>query len=284
MTFLLQQICIYTPLALGAYLSISLMRIPNLAIESAFALGAIIGTLAAGLMTSGYSMFAVAIGAAFLAGSLTGISAALLHVRGYISHLLAGLITIGLVHGVLQHCAPTGQLLMPKFSPLSEYSLELGMLVVVGICISGLLELLNRQLGFACAVYGNNPNFLRHYKLHSSWVITWGLGLANGLSGISGFLVAQRNGFADSTMGSGIILLVLTMLILARTASRYTRILNPLVPLLGVGFYFVLQLALLKMGFDLRYFTAMQAVIIGLLLIASNKIAGKQEPDTELGV
>ncbi|MCL4379905.1 hypothetical protein M1466_00215 [Candidatus Dependentiae bacterium] len=283
MMFLLQQIAIYTPLAIAAYLSISLMRIPNLAIESAFSIGAITASLALSWSSSGYWSLLLALSVAFIAGSITGICAALLHLRGYISHLLAGLITIGLVHGFLQVIAPTGQLMITKVATITSTMTDNIAFIIMGCCIIATIAFLSTQLGYAIAIYGNNPIFLRHYRINTAWVVSWGLALANGLAGIAGFLIAYRNGFADSTMGNGIILLALTILVLAKAINKKTEM-HVLVPLLGTVAYFLLQFFLLKIGFDLRYFTAMQAFIIALILITNNRLQHKQEPDTDLGV
>lgn len=280
MNFLIAQIANYAPFALGAYLSISVMRIPNLAIESAVAVGAIAGALMASLLpalgiTGIWS-------AAFLAGGCTGLVAALLHTKGYISHLLAGLITIGLFHGIMQFLAPTGQVLFGQ-NLLASHSREI-YIAIASMFLVGLIHmLLQTQLGLACGIYGNNVNFLRHFKISTNWIVCAGLFISNGLAGLSGAFIAQANGFADALMGSGIILLGLTILVLGRihTFGKHVQI---TIPMLGAATYFSLQYILLKIGFDLRYFTAVQAAIIACILLMNNYSSNKQEPDMDLGV
>ena len=280
MNFLIAQIANYTPFALGAYLSISIMRIPNLAIESAVAFGAIAGaTTASAWPTLGITGIW---SAAFLAGGCTGLVAALLHARGYISHLLAGLITIGLFHGVMQFLAPTGQVLLGQ-GLLTSHSREIYIAIAAMLLVGIMHKLLQTQLGLACGIYGNNVNFLRHFKISTNWIVCAGMFISNGLAGLSGAFIAQANGFADASMGSGIILLGLTILVLGRILNIGKNF-QITIPIVGAATYFSLQYILLKIGFDLRYFTAVQAAIIACILLMNNYASNKQEPDTDLGV
>ena len=80
-------------------------------------------------------------------------------------------------------------------------------------------------------------------------------------------MIAQSNGFVDTTMGVGMPLLCISSLIIGKSLYRSEKTLQIFVPLLGVVGYFIIQTILLKLGFDLRYFTTIQAMIVAVLLL-----------------
>src|SRR5690606_13094646 len=118
------------------------------------------------------------------------------------------------------------------------------------------------------AVYGNNASFFSKYGISTNYVFMSGLILSNALAGFSGFLFAQSNGFAELNMGLGKALLCITALILGKAIVREKRPLNIAIPGLGLLAYFTIQQLLLKIGFNLKYFTMLQACIVLLILIS----------------
>ena len=137
-----------------------------------------------------------------------------------------------------------------------------------GIAISCLVIfyiLFRSKLGFCFAIYGENPNFFKHYNISSRFVVSSGIVLAHASAGLTGCLFALSNGFIDLTMNFGVVLLCLTALMLGSCFSSQNR---PSLrsPLFGVFLYYFLQQGLLKIGFDLKYFNAIQAGVFILFL------------------
>ena len=272
---IIEQGALYAPLILGAYLSLVLMKIPNLAIESAYIFGAIMAAKVT-LLTNGPSVPALlaAICAAGTGGMLVGLLAALLAERLAISPLLAAIITTGIFHGVAlfvlggTHCSLPGTHSSLRLVPcVAGYPDLCGIACIAGITIMMFIVFMKTKLGVSCALYGDNRTFLRHYRISTSYVVAAGLAASNALSGISGYLIAQSNSFVDTGMGAGLPLICLTALILGRSLMRTRAIITSIPPLCGLFFYFVLQHALLNTGFDLRYFMAVQALIVVVTLV-----------------
>ena len=84
------------------------------------------------------------------------------------------------------------------------------------------------------------------------------------------------------TMNYGIVLLAITSLMLGKVLFEKQQP-NLIAPFLGVGLFFVLQHALIKVGFSLRYFNAVQAVMILAIWIFSQRAKVRFSTD-HLGV
>ena len=208
-------------------------------------------------------------------------------------HLLSSIITFGIFYGVAQYIsgsyvslsAHTNPLI---FSALSRQYPELCALVLISCAVLVLaLFFFKTQLGYALAVFVNNARFFEHYKISTNFVFITGIAIANALAGLSGYIFAQSNGFIELGMGTGKILLCITALIMGR-AFTYTRARPTVkVPVLGALSYFLLQQLLLKIGFNLKYFTTLQAIVVLLLLIgayARNAQVGRASLNDQLGV
>jgi len=272
---ILEQVVLYMPLILGAYLSLVLMKIPNLAIESAYVFGAI-SAAKIGLAYGNSSLegLLIALLGATGGGMAVGLVAGLLSERAYVSPILAAIMTMGLFHGISQFVIGGTHITLPsEKSALNLLTYVEGYPELCSVGLSVFIITLfftffmRTQLGVSCALYGDNSSFLAQYRISTSYVVVAGLAVSNALAGISGYLVAQSNGFVDIGMGAGLPLLCLTALILGRSLIRSRSIISSVPPLCGLALYFMLQHFLLRVGFDLRYFMAVQALVVIVLLV-----------------
>jgi putative tryptophan/tyrosine transport system permease protein len=152
---------------------------------------------------------------------------------------------------------------------------ELPLLLVIGLCIIAMLIFLCRtQLCYAWAVFGSSPHFFRHYGISAHYVFVVGLCVSNALAGLTGYLFAQSTGFADINMGVSKTLFCITALMLGKTVCNTKKPIMPLIPIIGCILYFVMQQLLLKVGFNLKYFTAVQALLVLIILIVHARRAG----------
>jgi putative ABC transport system permease protein len=259
---ILEQALIALPLILGAYLTISLLKLPDFSIESAYLFGAVTAFLAKDLP------FPVVIASAICGGILVGIIVSFLNQILRIPFLLAAIVTNGLFHGITQYTLGSSVKSFSFAFPISEITFFL----IMAVCITILIGVMMRsQLGYSFAIYGNNPEFFGSHKLSGKYVIFFGVILGHGLAGLSGFLFAQSNGFVDLTMNYGIILLCLTALMVGKLFVRINYP-NILLPIVGVITFFVIQQILLRVGLNLKYFNALQAIfVLGVLLIGQRK-------------
>jgi len=258
---LLHQILLYVPLILGAYFSLSLMKVPDLSLESAYLFGAVFS--ATFPCQQGVTPFLIAL----LGGAVVGLTSSMLNKIGNIPFLLAAILTNGLFHGI-------SQILLGKamFSLSATTQSEFFILCVVSIVVLLVgFFLLKSHLGYSLAIYGNNPHFFKQHAVSDRYVVIGGIVIANSLAGLSGYLFCLSNGFVDLTIGFGIILLCITALVLGRAIVR-TNKQTILCPITGVCAYFVLQDFLVRTGFSLKYFNAFQALLVlGTLILLRKK-------------
>jgi len=270
----IEQSLIYLPLVFGAYISFSLLKISDLSLETAYLIGAFVGMtslshfgdypLWVGLMITIFS--------AMFGGMLVGCISSCITVYGKIPHLLSAIITYGLFHGIFQLCSPPYQSLILydnvlMLLPVSLQFPEIGALAIVCLIITGIcMNLLSTQLGHCFTIFGYNPYFFRHFNISTSYVFITGVMIANGLAGISGFLFAQTSNLVELNMGIGKSLFCITVLILGRSviSNKKSTVLSPMI---GVVSYFVLQQFLLKIGFNLKYFTMIQSFLVLLIIL-----------------
>jgi putative ABC transport system permease protein len=287
---IIEQCLMHVPLLLGAYITISLMKVPDLSIESAYVSGAIIGayvvTCSSALPVS--VQLPLVIVASLLGGAIVGMTSSMLTQYAGLPHLLSSIITFGVFYGINQLIAGSYISLSAYQNPLLSNGIErhpeMVALALIAMVVSiGLYVLFKKQLGYAFALYGNNAHFLRHHGISIPYVFIVGVVVSNALAGLSGYLFAQSNGFADITMGFGKALLCITALILGKVIVRSKQPIVILMPLVGCCAYFALQQLLLKVGFNLKYFTTVQALVTLCILVLTYRKQTKKHID-HLGV
>ncbi|HEX4068931.1 MAG TPA: hypothetical protein VHX42_02435 [Candidatus Babeliales bacterium] len=287
---IIEQCLMHIPLMLGAYITISLMKIPDLSIESAYVFGAIIAAQCIAL-TDTLPMviqLPIVIIASLCGGAVVGLTSSMMTQYAKMPHLLSSIITFGIFYGINQLIAGSYISLSAYENPLISAGIErhpemVTLAVLVCIVVASFSFLFTKQIGYAFALYGNNPHFLRHHGISVSYVFIVGVVLSNALAGLSGYLFAQSNGFADITMGFGKALLCITALILGKVIVRPMKPINIAMPLVGCLAYFVLQQLLLRVGFNLKYFTTIQALVTLCILVLTYRKKTKQHID-HLGV
>jgi putative tryptophan/tyrosine transport system permease protein len=270
---ILSQALLALPLILGAYLSLSLMKLPDLSLESGYLFGASFAIAMQNLDLPFATSFGLI--TALLGGAFTGLISSLLNRIFCFPYLLSAIIVNGLFHGLVQLVLGKPLISIDSshsiftFLPFSPPYAELGMLLIIAFSLFIVLTVLfQSQLGTSFAIYGNNPIFFKNYGVSTSFVVTTGVMIAHALAGLSGYLFAQSNGFVDLSMGYGVVLMSITSLLLGRIIIKKNRP-SVLIPAFGILAYFTAQQILLRLGVNLKYFNAMQAIfIVGALISA----------------
>lgn len=258
---IIEQILIALPLVIGAYFTLSLLKLPDFSIESAYLFGAVTAFLA-----RDFSLPVMLISAS-CGGMLVGAIVCTLNQFLRLPFLLAAIVTNGLFHGLTQYLLGTS---MASFHPTLLLQ-EVTILSLVGVSLISIFSLgVRSQLGYSFAIYGNNPHFFHNHHVSGSYVKYFGVMIGHGCAGIGGFLFALSNGFVDLSMNFGVILLCLTALILGKLLIRSVNP-NILIPLVGVLAYFCIQQTLLRLGLNLKYYNAFQALFILTILFVGHR-------------
>lgn len=281
------------PLVLGAFVIFSLMKIPNISLETSFVTGAATASIML-TITRGCDPVVILIAAvagALLGGALIGAITSFLVVFGKLPHLLAGILTIGIAYG-LNLCLMGGSYVSLAGSQNSLALLpvgihpELGVLILLcGVLIMFIVLLLRTQLGLSFSVQGNNPHFFKNYGISSAYVVSIGLVFGNALAGLAGYCVAQTLGFVDIHAGAGMSLFCITILIVGKALIGKFCQRSVALPMVGASVYVVLQQVLVRFGFGVKYFSVIQAlIVIALVLVYYRQRSVAELAGDHLGV
>ncbi|MBL3685509.1 ABC transporter permease [Leucobacter zeae] len=274
---------IYGVMALGVYLTFRVLNFPDLTVDGSFTTGA---ATAGALITLGHSPVLATLagaGAGLVAGAVTGV----LHTKGRIDGLLAGILTmialwsINLrIMGTTKPDA-TGTSNLPLlradtvFTPLRDADIDKTWMslaiIFVGVMLVKLVVdwFLSTNLGLAIQATGDNGPMIASFGVSTDGTKILTLALSNGLVAGCGALVAQYQGFADISMGIGLILVGLASVILGQAilGQRFIWIASFAV-VFGAVLYRMIIFGALKVGLDpndMKLITAL-LVIAALLL------------------
>lgn len=266
---------IYGVMALGVYLTFKVLNFPDLTVDGSFTTGA---ATAAILITNDVNPVLATLaggGAGLIAGVITG----LLYTKGKIDGLLAGILTMIGLWSINLRIMDTSNLALLRldtvFTPLKEGGL-LGTLPGILIILCAVLVIkiaidwfLSTNLGLSIQATGDNGPMIRSFGVSTDFTAILTLALSNGLVALCGALVAQYTGFADISMGVGLILTGLASVILGQAVFGHRRIwIASLAVVFGAVLYRLIIFASLKVGFDpqdMRLITAL-LVIAALIL------------------
>jgi putative ABC transport system permease protein len=258
---IIEQAMIALPLLCGAYITLSLLKLPDFSIESAYLLGAVTAYLASDLPLP------LVIGCSVLGGVSVGFIVTFFNQYLRIPYLLAAIVTNGLVHGMTLYLLKGSVNGFHLATAMSEVSL---LMIISFVVVILMIVLLRSQMGFCLAIYGNNPQFFDHHTMSRRFVLFFGIAFGHALAGVSGFLFSLTSGIVDVTMNFGIIMLCLTSLMIGKFLQRGRRP-NVLIPVIGITVYFLIQQLLLNAGVNLKFFNAFQALIVLFILFMGNR-------------
>ncbi len=294
----------YGVAVLGIAIAFRVLKYPDLTADGSFLLGA---------CTFGVSIqrglgWPVALLGAILAGALAGLFTAFLQAQIRINRLLTGILTSMICYSLAFHVLsgrPNISMLdaSTMFSWAARFDGQWGSsghyLHPMTVAIAGaiatflailLVVLLRSELGIILRATGENQALVEEMGRRPSRYCAFGLALANGLVGLSGALVAGRQGFVDVNMAVGIIIALVASLVIGEDLLRLagTKLSSGLpgkvlAPLAGSFAYYALFLLILRASIeewiplriqptDLKLLSALVVIIvIGLRARASRK-------------
>lgn len=274
---------IYGVMALGVYLTFKVLNFPDLTVDGSFTTGA---AVAAALITNGTNPILATLaggGAGLVAGTVTG----LLHTKGRIDGLLAGILTMIALWSVnlrIMGTAKEGSAVAANlpllraetlFTPLREGNIMgtwYGALVLfLAVMVFKLVIdwFLLTSLGLAIQATGDNGPMIRSFGVSTDRTTILTLALSNGLVALCGAFVAQYQGFADISMGIGLILVGLASVILGQAVfgQRFIWIASFAV-VFGAVLYRMIIFFAMKGGLDPNDMKLVTAVlVVGALLL-----------------
>ncbi|MBB1030662.1 ABC transporter permease [Dietzia sp. SLG310A2-38A2] len=266
---------IYGVMALGVFLTFRVLNFPDLTVDGSFTTGA--ATAATALLAGWNPVFATLAG--FVTGFLAGIITGLLHTKGKIDGLLAGILTmIGLWSVNLRIMGSANAPLLRQdtaFTPLREAGILGtwgGVAVLAGaVGLLGLVVVwfLTTDLGLSIRATGDNGPMISSFGVSTDFTKTLTLALSNGLVGMCGALLAQYRGFADISMGIGLILVGLASVILGQAILGQRKLwLAVYAVIVGAVLYQLIIAVALEVGLNPNDMRAVTAILVVIALLA----------------
>ena len=283
---------IYGVMALGVFLTFRVLNFPDLTVDGSFTTGA--ATAAVGILHGWPPLLATLAG--FVTGFLAGVVTGLLHTKGRIDGLLAGILTMIALWSINLRIMDGANIPMLRqqtlFTPLRENGLLgtwagaailLGVVLVLGLVV---VWFLTTDLGLSIRATGDNGPMLTSFGVSTDYTKTLTLALSNGFVGMCGALVGQYQGFADISMGIGLILVGLASVIMGQAilGQRFLW-LAVLAVIVGAVLYRIIIFLALQVGLDpndMKLITAL-LVIVALLVPRWKGLTSRFRPAAATG-
>ncbi len=283
---------IFSVMALGILISFRLLDLADLTCDGSVATGAAVAAVA---IVNGLPI-TVAMLLAFFAGVLCGLCTAAIHNHLRIPGLLAGILTMTMLYSInLRILGNKANLPLVKVNTLykafpklfttfpPEVASLIGTIIVI-VIIKVILDLFfHSDLGISLGAMGGNEQVVISLGMSPSVLKYIGLGLSNGLIALSGALLAQYQGFADASLGTGMVVQGLAAIMLGEFVFNTNKIsLITLRVVIGSIIYKGLMYFGRKYGYiigitpnDFKLLTGLLVIIS--LIIASTRVRASEE-------
>ena len=265
---------LYAIMAIGVYLTYRVLDFPDLTVDGSFTTGA---AVAAVMIMGGMPPWLTVMGA-LIAGMAAGLITGLLHVWGGINALLAGILTQLALYSINLRIMGVANISLLRsdtlFTPLREAKLtgtwtSVGILFVIAALIGVLVYFfLGTRYGVGIRATGDNELMAKSQGIDVGRAKLVGLSLSNGLVALAGALVAQFQGFADISMGIGMIVAGLASVIIGQAIiGRMSVWQSVLAAAVGSVLYRAIIQAALSVGLDPNDMKLVSAVLVVLALV-----------------
>lgn len=270
----LEQGFIFALMALGIYITYTILDFPDLSVDGTFPMGA---AISAALITQGMNPWLTLL-CATLAGALAGIFTGLIHVKLGIKDLLSGIITMTGLYSVNLMIAGSPNL--PIFNSDTIFTHQPGgsfstVIIVFILALAGKLALdwyLSTRSGLLLRAVGDNHTFVTYLGRDEGLVKIVGLAIANALAALSGAILCQQQRVFEISMGTGTMVMGLAMVIIGANLFKQLRLRPTTRVLIGAVIYRALIALILFLGINpthMRLLTA--ALLLAVLILARHR-------------
>jgi len=272
-------------MVLGVYITYSILDFPDLSVDGTFPLGAAVTAVC---LLAGVDPI-VALLLAMLAGALAGFITGALHVYLKITNLLCGILVMTGLYSVNLRIMGKSNIALLKVTTLFPsdvengttlnllYALLISLLIIV--IIKFILDLYMRTYsGKALLAVGASEQLVTTLSINTGTMKIAGLMIANGLTALSGALMAQYQRFADLGMGSGTVVIGLAAVIIGRTVLGRVRFIEGSTSVIyGAVIYKIVVGLVMRLGVNADWMKLATAVIFVLVIVLQRVTAYRQK-------
>jgi putative tryptophan/tyrosine transport system permease protein len=276
-----------SPMCMGIFITMKIFKIPDITTDGSYTLGAAVTAILLSRHLPLYVVLPLSVGMGAIAGMLTGI----IHTKLKIDALLAGILVMTGLYSV--NLIILGRSNVPLidvrtlFNSLHFFSNDVYNAFAIGllaiILLGGLLTyLLKTDFGIAMRAVGNSESMTSALGINNDRIKITGLAIANAFTALSGYLVAQYQGFSDINMGIGIVITGLGSVLIGDAIRTWLSVLSigaQIVLVVAGSILFQLVLAVtLAAGVDpnlLKLITAAFVLVIVALPRLTNRLSNR---------
>lgn len=285
----------YALLAMGFYVSYSILDFPDLSVEGTVLLGGVSHAL---MIKAGVNPW-LALVLAFILGAAAGCVTGVLHVKLNIRPLLCGilvstaLISVNLVvatvgmggnlrgeDGLSTVSIGRGDATILRTYPaklvpalVDGFHLrDLVVFAVIAVIMKYVLDwYLKTKNGLLLRAAGSNPQFVTMLARNPGRSKIMGLAIGNGFAAMSGSLIATARGNANQSMGLGMIVIGLASVIIGLSVFRGVRWMKPTTKvIIGSIIYQAALSVATYVGVPSAYNKLLMAILFTVALVLSN--------------
>ena len=274
----------YALLAMGMYITYSILDFPDLSVDGTFPLGAVLTGVLIIHGVNPWLCLLIAFAAGMAAGMLTG----LMNVKLKIIPLLCGIIMYtGMlsINLVLIKFGTGGSAIASFFTKNTIFNSSLATvipksvggftlravfisLIIVVVCKILLDLYLKTKNGLLLRATGDNERYTTMLGKNSGTIKILGLMLGNGFAALAGSVIAQRKGSADQQIGVGMVVLGLASVIIGISVFRRVKFMKgTTMVILGSIIYKSAYQIVLKLGVPTDWNNLIKALIFLIALI-----------------
>ena len=281
---ILNEGLMYALLAMGMYITYSILDFPDLSVDGTFPLGAVLSGV---LILKGVDPW-LSLVISFVAGMVAGVLTGLMHVKLHITPLLCGIImytamlSVNLV--ILKAGTDGGAVAsfftkdtifnsgMASYIPKSVGGFYIRTaiisLVIVIVCKLLLDLYLRTKHGLLLRATGANDKYTVMLGKDPGTIKIFGLALGNGFAALAGSVIAQNKGSADQQMGVGMVVLGLASVIIGLSLFKRVKFMKgTTMVILGSLVYKAAYQIVLSLGLPTDYNNLMKALIFLIALV-----------------
>lgn len=281
---ILNEGLMYALLAMGMYITYSILDFPDLSVDGTFPLGAVLSGV---LILQGFDPWLCLL-ISFAAGMAAGVLTGLMHVKLRITPLLCGIIMYTAmlsVNLVILKAGTDGGAVASFFTKDTIFNSGLAgfipksvggfyirtaviSLIIVVVCKLLLDLYLKTKHGLLLRGTGANDKYTVMLGKDPGTIKIFGLALGNGFAAIAGSVIAQNKGSADQQMGVGMVVLGLASVIIGLSLFKRVKFMKgTTMVILGSLIYKAAYQIVLSLGLPTDYNNLMKALIFLIALV-----------------
>ena len=263
---------LFSIVSMGVYITYKILDFPDLSVDGTYPLGAAITAV---LLINGVNPW-LAIIISAVGGAIAGGTTAFLHVKLKISNLMSGILVMIALYSV--NLRVMGKSNTPLFSTKTIFkntNLKSIFIIIIMVIICKIIidTFLKTKRGFLLIAVGDNEQVVSSLGINKNGVKVLGLMISNGLVGMAGAIQAQKYGYADVTMGQGIVVMGLATVVIGITIFGKLSLLKcTTLSILGAIIYKVAIAIALRVNFNPNDLKLITAIIVIIALASNNGI------------